>query len=305
MPKKFLFMFLIAGLLLFSIGCSPVMKRSYIDQDATIVGAGSMINPAFEQINLVSLLDPAYKGLKFLGKNQDVIAKYQDDSITGKEIDVAFRAFMLYDNFNETIEQRRNAVQEYILAASQNRCNYFKNLLQTYRAGTNFALGSLTTIAGGLGAILTNASAARSLAGTAAILNGVDAEFDQQFFSNLATRVIVPGIDKRRSELYEEMVKYGQSKRYNVYNVEAAVKDAIYYHGQCNVITGINEAGDAIKVLEDPGVDAFNRILKRFKETQNLLNNSVNYRNDKKLYFVKPLGVNKDAIGILRAGTPR
>lgn len=218
--KSFLLAIAIVVVLALLMGCSS--KKRMFDKDATTVAAGSLIDPIFEDINLVRLLDPEYRGKYPV--NSTALAEYKDENLTGKEIDIAFKAFMKYNN----LEQRRNAVQEFILAASQSRCNYYKNRLQSLKTGTNFVFGSLTTLAGGLGAILSNnAMAARSLAGTSAILSGVNAEFNQQFFSNLAVSVIIKGIDKRRRALYDEIVNRGQIKPYHLYNVEAAVKDAI------------------------------------------------------------------------------
>ena len=73
-----------------------------------------------------------------------------------------------------------------------------------------FGLGSIATALAGAGAIVTGATAARSLAGAAGITEGIRAEFQQAFFSNLATHIIVPCIENRRRIILEEQVTAGR-----------------------------------------------------------------------------------------------
>lgn len=150
----------------------------------------------------------------------------------------------------------RNALQERLLAASAQRCNAYKGNLQRTFSRTNFGLGVLSTIAGTAGALVNSASAASGWSAVSAISSGSRAEFNQDFMSNLAAYVIVDGIDKRRRTIYEQIQSRGQAKSYEAYPVEAAIKDALYYHGQCSVIAGFQEASDSIKTANEPGVNA-------------------------------------------------
>lgn len=151
-------------------------------------------------------------------------------------------------------EQIRNSLQERMLASSQQRCAAFKSNLQRTFSRTNFGLGVLTTVAGTAGALVHSAAAASNLAGAAAIFSGTRAEFNQDFMANLAAHVIIDGIDKRREAVYRQIMESGQSKPYAAYPVEAAIKDAIYFHGECSVVAGFQEASDAIKYANDPGL---------------------------------------------------
>jgi hypothetical protein len=150
----------------------------------------------------------------------------------------------------------RNALQERLLAASAQRCNAYKGNLQRTFSRTNFGLGVLSTVAGTAGALVNSAAAASSWSAVSAISSGSRAEFNQDFMSNLAAYVIVDGIDKRRRIIYEQIQSRGQAKSYEAYPVEAAIKDALYYHGQCTVIAGFQEASDSIKTPDDLGVNA-------------------------------------------------
>lgn len=148
----------------------------------------------------------------------------------------------------------RNGLQERLLAASQQRCGAFAANLQRTFSRTNFGLGIATTIAGTAGALVNSVGAARSLAGAAGIFSGSRAEFNQDFMSNLAAHVIIDGIQKRRQAVYEQIQNRGQSMDYSAYPVEAAIKDALFYHGECSVVAGFQQASDSIKYANDPGL---------------------------------------------------
>jgi hypothetical protein len=165
--------------------------------------------------------------------------------------------------------QARNALQERILSASTQRCNAFKSNLQRDFARNNFGLGLLTTLAGTAGALVTG-NAANYFSGASAFFSGVRAEYNQDYLANLAAYVIIDGIDKQQREVYEQIQDHGQKKHYNEYPVEAAIKDALYYHGLCSVMTGFRVAQDSIKEVENPGLTNSIRTFAKFKVAQGI-----------------------------------
>lgn len=170
----------------------------------------------------------------------------------------------------EVARGARNSVQERILAASTQRCNAYESNLQRTFARNNFGSGLLATIAATAGALVPAADGARILSGVAGVATGYRAEFNQDYMSNLAAYVITEGIDNRRQEVYAQIQTLGQKKNLADYTLEAAVKDAIYYHGQCSVIVGFQQAADSIKLAADPGMDASLRALSKVKLAQEL-----------------------------------
>jgi hypothetical protein len=152
-------------------------------------------------------------------------------------------------------ESRRNSVQAALLAASDQRCSTYIKYLQRQASNGNFFLGSLATLAGGVGAIVTGADTARALAGVAGIFSGVRAEYNQDYFANLSVHVIWHGIDVHRREIYQQIQRDGQTKSIRDYPVEAAIKDALYYHGECSLVAGLDQASSSIKTVEDPGLE--------------------------------------------------
>ena len=168
------------------------------------------------------------------------------------------KAFALFNK--KSTQKRRTAIQERILAASNQRCDQFKNYLRQFQAEVNFGLGAITTTVAGLGAIFTPASTVRALSGAAAIASGVRAEFDENFFYTLATNVITEGIDTKREELYKKIRKR-QNEKTEKYPIQAAVKDAVEYHGACSTIVGFEAASEYIQRIKNPGLKELKNVL--------------------------------------------
>ncbi len=228
------------------------------DNRVNTSGANQLFGETFESIDLATLLDPEERAIKkFNGVDandkltDDQRKKYRNEVGDEKRVTLALAAFGT-DYDNNTRLFRRNAVQERILAASDQRCGLFKTLLMQSSTRANFILGTTTTVLAGAGAIVTG-GAINALSAGAAATSGVRAEYNQAYFRDLNLSVITSGIDLKRETIYD-IIKVRQGEGYNVYNVEAAIRDAIKYHGACNMVEGISTAGEK---MEDVGLDKF------------------------------------------------
>lgn len=241
-------------------------QNKILSQSCETFGLGSGSNCSNEQ----KILSANYQKLALQAISQR-LSVYEDSSA---KVDQAYAYFACQTKgVSEDVRRAiRNSVQERMLAASQQRCNAFKGNLQRTFSRTNFNLGILTTISATAGALASAPVAASNWAGGAAVFSGARSEFNQDFMSNLAAHVIAEGIDKRRETIYAKIQDQGQNKSYDTYPIDAAVKDAIYYHGQCSVIAGFQEAGDAIKFANDPGLNQAITTVARLKATNKLLN---------------------------------
>jgi hypothetical protein len=164
----------------------------------------------------------------------------------------------------------RNRVQEFILAASNQACGVYKHNLKEFEAEVNFWLGSLTTALAGAGAIFTGTDIVRALSGAAGITSGVRFEFNEDFFQNLTIQVITKGLESKRREIYDEIVKnreHGLEK----YPIQRAIKDAIFYHDHCSLISGLEQAAITIERNENPGPEAMKRFLKNLGVTRSAM----------------------------------
>ena len=256
------------ALIFLLVGCATPGQYYEETKSVDVTGAYQLTDrESFETIDLSNLLcqyapqgDPKKCSYTDSSANINGIPTVaaSTSATTQKQLDTALHYYNGQIQQASDPQQKkssRNALQERLLAASAQRCNAYKGNLQRTFSRTNFGLGVFATIAGTAGALVNSASAASNWAGLSAISSGSRAEFNQDFMSNLAAYVIVDGIDKRRQTVYEQIQTKGQARDYEAYPVEAAIKDALYYHGQCSVIAGFQEASDSIKYASDPGVN--------------------------------------------------
>ena len=261
---------------LFAAGCSSLQgaadpegpeQYSGVDKHSSYP---AIRRPSFEEVNLIELIDPH---LEHRREYKEIFNQAKADGRTvtfGAKYDLALAWFRTSDLGAEQKRLQRNGVQERILAVSTSRCNVFKTYLRRDQSERNFLLGSLTTAAGVLGAVLPGANASRNLAGAAGLFSGVQAEYNQAFFSNLAAQVIVKGIDSKQATTYERIRKIGQPMSVADYPMEAAIKDAIYYDGLCSTLVGLNEAGESITQAQNPGLEAASRAVLRARVLQKI-----------------------------------
>nr|VFK00874.1 MAG: hypothetical protein BECKLFY1418A_GA0070994_11283 [Candidatus Kentron sp. LFY]VFK22288.1 MAG: hypothetical protein BECKLFY1418C_GA0070996_11149 [Candidatus Kentron sp. LFY] len=219
------------------------------DDRVTVAGANQLFSPeSFEKLDLLYALDPGGKR-PLPNPTEDL-----SDEQARRELQEAYEIFDTYPN----PEYRRNRIQDRIMAASEQRCNVFKTYIKRLDSTNEIFTDSMATLLGGLGAIFTSANTARALSGSAAIFSGIGAEFEQGFFANVATHVLVPGIELKRKEIRKEIDEKRKTRDDRItnianYTVERAIGDAIRFHGACSIDVGIAAAGEAVKEANNPG----------------------------------------------------
>jgi hypothetical protein len=142
------------------------------------------------------------------------------------------------------LRDARNTIQDQLVLASNNRCNAYKTYLTRIASHTQFGLGGVATALAGAGAIVTG-SASQALSGASAIFSGVNAEFQKDFMGGLMTSVIIPGIDRQRSGLRNDIVDKSCAG-VSDYPLTLAIAEVIRYHGACSANVGIAASGQAI-----------------------------------------------------------
>ena len=225
----------------------------------------------FEQVNLLEMIDPDHKSSGLTGWDRKTAASVD----YGRLYDLALAWFRTNGQPDDEKRLVRDGVQDKILAVSTSRCNVFKTFLRRQQTDVNFTLGSLTTLAGVLGAILPGATASRNLAGTAGLFSGVQAEYNQAYFSNLAAHVIVQAIELRQNRLKHELMVGRKDKSIKEYSMEAAINDAIVIDGNCSALAGLIEAQDSIKEVETPGLRMAARAMTSARALQELNAKSI------------------------------
>ncbi|MDP7502486.1 MAG: hypothetical protein QF774_00320 [Nitrospinota bacterium] len=242
----------------------------------------------FDDARLVAVLDPDDK----LNLGKEIL---KEKTLTALDLE---RAFYKADGYDKK-GIHWNRIQERLILASQQACNFYKDYLRRIDSYESFLLGGLSRshfithsrgfhpcekadkikafdgrrfrergyemtsiVLGGASAIVTGASGARILGGLSGITSGVDAEFSQAFFKDVAVHVITPGVDSRRDRKLKA-IRGKQGRNINKYNVQAAIRDALDYHNQCTLNAGMEEAADSIKTVRDPGMTAARETLRK------------------------------------------
>lgn len=222
--------------------------------DNTFQGAARIIEDKgdFTKVDLPAVLDPNNYGHP--SSRSDGISVNRDD------LENAFSGFYNKE-YGDVKEQklRRNRILGRLIAASVYRCKTFGEDLKLAQGQGNFTFGTLTAALAGAGAIVTPESTTRALAGSAAILSGMRAEFNETLFASKFVEVLTRAIDNRRDEVLAEIDKK-TSKSIEEYPVERAISDALQYHSTCNLLTGLELINEQVTVANDPGLKRLNAI---------------------------------------------
>jgi hypothetical protein len=225
----------------------------------------------FELVDLVTLLDPeghrkyslgalyreTHPYPKILNIAKDTVA----DATHRAELEHALHAFSTrYDE--SSVASRIAHVQDRLIAASEQRCGTYKIYLKRFEVYTDTTLGVSSLIAGGVGAVVSSTGVAQKWAALSGLLGGSRAEIRQGMFANLASYVIIPGIEAKRREIHNEILsKRNDGGGLVKYNIEAALADAARFHAACSLETGLEHAKDSIQMIESPGQKVFLRAM--------------------------------------------
>jgi hypothetical protein len=246
--------------LILAVSAATTGCTTYLNQTGTadVAAPYAMLPLSFEAPDLPKVLG-------FPAKEQ-----MTNDQKLGEAIDDAIVKFnKQYASDPIAGRTARNQAQDRLIAASAQRCNDFKTNLQRTYSRNNYAFGVGTTLASTAGALVPGLRASKNLSGIAAVLSGSRAEFNQDYFSNLTTNLIVDGIEARRSE-YVKDINAKRSSALDDYTLEGAIADALYYHGLCSMLSGLQYASRHIRMTVDPGMNAAMRILDRFNTLKSI-----------------------------------
>jgi hypothetical protein len=172
-------------------------------------------------------------------------------------LETAFYAFDHAPGMSQEPDERRNRVLQRLIGASDMNCGIFTQRIYRIQATGNFGLGSLSTLLGGAGAIVTNVDSARLLSGASAAATGLRAELNEDYFRKQWIEALVKAIETRRNKLRTEIAERS-GKSIKEYNVQAAVADAIRYNDACSLVSALAEVNQALAIADDPaGLRAF------------------------------------------------
>ena len=166
-------------------------------------------------------------------------------------------AMSFNENLSETInskeysvapELKRNEVQDYLIAMSNQNCGKFKRNTLEGQSFTNFGLGALSTTLATAGALLSPASTSQALSGSAAGFTAVQSQYGKDFFREKAFEIITRAMNVRRKELLGQM---DVKRRDKGYTISRAIADSIDYNNACSLIEGLEELNDSVSSQEE------------------------------------------------------
>jgi hypothetical protein len=214
------------------------------DNRANIAGAASVVDTAvIEPISVGELVTT----INVAASSPTPAPVTLDDAIVNYE-----RSQLSPPPNNGPWANLRNTLQDRILVASQSRCGFYEEYLKRFQSNSATLFGSLATILGGAGAIVTGADGARALAGAAGISSGIGAEMQKDLFSGVTSAVIVPGIEKRRADILTSIIQ-NRCQTPDRYTIGLAIAQALQFHAACSMDVGLAEGGQAIKNATNPG----------------------------------------------------
>ena len=155
---------------------------------------------------------------------------------------------------------QRNEVMHALVSVSNRKCGVYSAHLKTFDGQTNSLLSVLAIATGGIGGVVNAAGTARALSGASAIASGSRVALNDAWFSNQTIQVLVAGYEKERSTFLRTM-NQRQVCPITHYPVMAGIADAMQYHSQCSLITGLSAAAQAIERSDEPGLDVMRRQL--------------------------------------------
>lgn len=249
-------------------GCTT-MQRSWpgvgfapFSRNQSVEGPQALIDQQFEEIDLALLLEAGGTASSFCpNPTPNPTVTYP------QRLQQAFCNF--YQASTDKV-QARNAIQDRIVASSNQRCAEYKQFLKRYDTDTNNFLGIAAVATGGAGAIVRATDAARALAGITGILSGMRAEINTNTFQQRTVQVLTAGFEEKRKTFQAEMLQH-RTDSLTLYTVERAIGDAIRYHDHCSLIAGLEYAAYAIARVDDPGLNALRGTFTQMRDLYGLL----------------------------------
>jgi hypothetical protein len=215
-------------------------------------GPQSVLQQPVDEPDLVSLITG--------GESSFAVTQSAPREEFSKALDKALLAFYAKAGTDEERRLRRNRIQDRLVLASNEGCEAFKTVLKRKQGERNFEFGTATVLFGAAGAVASSATAAKNLAALAGVSGGVRAEYNRDFFADVAAHVITKGINSRRKEILDGITA-GQRGMLAAYSLESAIADIVVYHGACSLVGGLEFAESAISKLDTKaGLDSLKAI---------------------------------------------
>ena len=156
-------------------------------------------------------------------------------------------------NIDAKYRQTRNAAQDYLKAVSNQNCGTFKTVSLAHQSNTNFQLGSISTVLGVAGGLLSPESTAQALSASSAGFTSLQSQLGQNFYREKTFEILTRAMDVKRKTVWAniEARRVQDLKQGYDYTINHAIADVIDYNNACSVIAGFEELTDSVDAKED------------------------------------------------------
>jgi hypothetical protein len=167
-----------------------------------------------------------------IDRAQPVVAR-----LTTVDVLAAEQAITAASNAGDTTKAKllRNRYIGWLLHASNERCEAYKETLLETDRETNLVFGTLSTVLGILGGVFTPAATARGLSGAAGISSGLRAEFNSSFFAQKTAAALVRAMEAPR-KTSRDAILANFGKEVSEWPFSAALADVQAHHDKCSLV---------------------------------------------------------------------
>lgn len=142
-------------------------------------------------------------------------------------------------------KEARNEVIGMLMAESDVKCDRYTQFIEQYNSNVQSGLGILGHAATSLAAIATGGTA-QALSTGAAIVSNAGGQVTKAHFHEQTIPVIVAAYQVARTAIRQE-VDTGLKSEVPDYALAQGIRDAMRYHSNCSVVSGIRQAGQAVQ----------------------------------------------------------
>lgn len=146
----------------------------------------------------------------------------------------------------------RDAWIAFLIERSTQQCDYHKAGIVATQSIVNGTMGATAGVLGGVGALVTGATAARIFSGSAGMVTGLRAQYNEVFYQNLISTAVVRKIDEMRNTKYAS-IKAQLGKPMAEYSIHRAMLDIGEYHNACSFYAGLVALTDEKQRLKPLG----------------------------------------------------
>lgn len=229
------------GMTTFLLGGCATTGKEDAESTTTKFGPRPLLQQPVDVPDIISIItEGAESGSFALDNDAAGVQEFNE------KLDKALKSFYAAPPASSpSFETRRNRIQDRLLMASNDACENYKTFLKRKQANRNYQFGVASIALGAAGAVSTVANTARVFSALAGASSGVRAEYNRDYFADLAAQVVTKAITNRRKEVLASILD-GQGKKILKYSLESAIADAITYHGACSLIGGLEYADGAV-----------------------------------------------------------